>query len=48
MCECRSKVPLNIKADENGEMERDQGENVVFVLTHNPDLMYYKFEYDGP
>ena len=48
MCECRQKVPLELKADENGEIERDQGSNVVFVLTHNPDLMYYKFEYEGP
>ena len=23
MCECRQKVPLELKADENGEIERD-------------------------
>ena len=48
MCECRKNIPLELKADNNGEIEREQGENVIFVLTQNPDLMYYKFENRGP
>jgi len=44
MVQCRKKMPLEIKADAGGEVDPNQGENVIFILTTSPDLLYYKFE----
>ena len=47
MVQCRKKMPLEIKADAAGEVDPNQGENVIFILTQCPDLLYYKFEEPG-
>lgn len=44
MVQCRQKMPLQITADAAGEVDPNQGENVIFILTQSPDLLYYKFE----
>ena len=40
MVQCRRKLPLEIKADAAGEVDPNQGENVIFILSQNPDLLY--------
>lgn len=51
MVDLRKKFPIELKPQQSGEFDVDRDNDVLFVVTTSPNLMFYQFnleEFKGP
>ena len=48
MVEARNEVPIELKQDDEGDFLVDRNEDIIFVLTTNPNLMFFNFSTSIP
>ena len=50
MVEARKQIPFNLSSDKEGDYEIKRNEDVLFVISSTPNLMFFHFdaEHQGP